>query len=261
MKRVKRRRSLLRKTFRLLCLVIIGVTVGIVCYELIMLVRVARLRSQNPVTTSLIEARAREAQEKGQTPTRAHLWVSLNRISPHLQRAVIAGEDANFVNHRGFDYEAIQKAWDQALREASREAKKSGDSESEWFPVLPEFSRGASTISQQLAKNLYLSTDRTFIRKGQEAVITIFLERQLSKRRILEVYLNMIEWGDGIYGAEAAAQHHLGKSAASLTSAEAAYLAAMIPNPRTVYNARLNPKRVARRQKIIMRGMPHTKIP
>lgn len=261
MKRVKRQRSLLRKTFRLLCLVIIGVTVGIVCYELIMLVRVARLRLQNPVTTSLIEARAREAQEKGQIPTRAHIWVPLNRISPHLQRAVIAGEDANFTNHRGFDYEAIQKAWDRALREASKEAKKTGDSESEWFPVLPEFRRGASTISQQLAKNLYLSSDRTFIRKGQEAVITIFLERLLSKRRILEVYLNMIEWGDGIYGAEAAAQHHLGKSAASLTPTEAAYLAAMIPNPRTVYNARLNPKRVARRQTIIMRGMPHAKIP
>lgn len=261
MKRVKRQRSFIRKAFRLLCFVIIGVIVGTVCYELIMLVRVSRLRSQNPVTTSLIDARIREAQEKGQTPKRAHLWVPLNRISPHLQRAVIAGEDANFVDHRGFDYEAIQKAWDHALREAAKEAKNSGDSESEWFPALPEFKRGASTISQQLAKNLYLSSDRTFIRKGQEAVITIFLERLLSKRRILEVYLNMIEWGDGIYGAEAAAQHYLRRSAASLTPAEAAYLAAMIPNPRTIYNARLNPKRVARRQKLIMRGMPHVKTP
>jgi monofunctional biosynthetic peptidoglycan transglycosylase len=116
-------------------------------------------------------------------------------------------------------------------------------------------------VTQQLAKNLYLSSQKTFIRKGQEAVLTVFLERVLTKRRILEIYLNVIEWGDGIYGAEAAARRYFNKSAASLTSSEAAYLSAMVPNPRTIFNPRINPRRVARRQRIIMRGMPYQKIP
>jgi monofunctional biosynthetic peptidoglycan transglycosylase len=261
MKRGKRQTGWVRKGFRLLFFVFVGISAGVICYELFMALRVARLQSQNPVTTSLIDTRVKETQERGETPTRYQVWVPLNRISPQLQRAVLAGEDSNFLAHRGFDYEAIQKAWDHAIREAAKEAKKTGDSEADWFLSLPDFKRGASTISQQLAKNLYLSSDRTFIRKGQEAVLTVFLERLLTKPRILEIYLNVIEWGNGIYGAEAAAQYHLKKSAASLTPAEAAFLAAMIPNPRTVYNPQSNSKRVARRQKIIMRGMPHVKIP
>jgi len=225
-----------------------------------MLVRVARLRSANPATTSLIETRMQEARSRGQQPKREQFWLDLNRISPNLQRAVLAGEDTNFTTHRGFDYQAIQKAWEHAQREAAREAKKSGDDE-DWLPNLPEFKRGASTISQQLAKNLYLSSQKTFIRKGQEAVLTIFLERLLSKRRILEIYLNVIEWGDGIYGAEAAAQHYFNKSATSLSSSEAAFLSAMIPNPRTVLNPRTDPRWVGRRQRIILRGMPYVKLP
>lgn len=226
-----------------------------------MLARVARLRSENPATTSLIDARTREARDRGQEPRRQQAWLPLDRISPNLRRAVLAGEDSNFVTHNGFDYQAIQKAWDEAQRAAAKEAKSEGDYESDWLPYLPDFKRGASTISQQLAKNLYLSTDKTFIRKGQEAIITVFLEQLLTKRRILEIYLNVIEWGDGIYGAEAAAQHYLGKSAARLSAGEAAYLSAMIPNPRTVFNPKANPKRVARRQRIILRGLPHVRLP
>ena len=254
-----KKQSKLRKTFRLFFLVLLGVSLGLLGYEAIMFARVSRLRSENPATTSLIDTRAREA--RGQQPRRQQVWVPLNRISPNLQRAVVAGEDTNFVTHNGFDYQAIQKAWDQAQREAAKEAKNEGDNEADWLPYLPDFKRGASTITQQLAKNLYLSSQRSFIRKGQEAVITIFLERLLSKRRILEIYLNVIEWGDGIYGAEAAALQYFHKPAASLSANEAAFLSAMIPNPRTVFNPRVNPRRVARRQRIILRGMPYVKLP
>lgn len=256
-----RKRGKFRKVFRFLFLVILGVLVGVVGYEAIMLARVARLRSYNPATTSLIEARAREAEKRGQPHRNAQIWLSIDRISPNLQRAILAGEDTNFLSHNGFDYQAIQKAWDQAQREVAREAKKEGDSDADWLPNIPDFKRGASTITQQLAKNLYLSSQRSFVRKGQEAILTIFLERLLTKRRILEIYLNVIEWGDGIYGAEAAAQRYFGKSASSLSTSEAAYLSAMIPNPRTVFNPQVNPRRVARRQRIIMRGMPYVKIP
>ena len=251
----------LRRFLRFAFLTTLGVLVGILGYEAIMLVRVARLRSHNPGTTSLIETRAAEASAREQQPRREQIWVPLEQISPNLQRAILAGEDTNFLTHHGFDYEALQKVWDQAQREAAKEAKAEGDDEGDWLPSLPDFKRGASTVTQQLAKNLYLSSQRTFVRKGQEAVLTIFLERLLTKRRILEIYLNVIEWGDGIYGAEAAARRYFNKSAANLTASEAAYLSAMVPNPRTVFNPRINPRRVARRQRIIMRGMPYQKIP
>ncbi|HKZ79041.1 MAG TPA: transglycosylase domain-containing protein [Pyrinomonadaceae bacterium] len=241
-------------------LVLLGILVGLIGYEAIMLARVARLKSHNPGTTSLIETRSQEAEARQKRGRRAQMWLPLDRISPNLQRAVIAGEDTNFVTHHGFDYQAIQKAWEQAQREAAREAKEEGEDD-DWLPNLPEFKRGASTISQQLAKNLYLSSQRSFIRKGQEALLTIFLEQLLTKRRILELYLNVIEWGDGIYGAEAAAQFYFHKSASSLSANEAAFLSAMIPNPRTVFNPQVNPRRVARRQRIILRGMPYVRLP
>ena len=225
-----------------------------------MFTRVRSLQTENPLSSSLIEARASEAQAQGKTPTRYQVWVPLNRISSHLQRAVIAGEDSNFLSHRGFDYKAIQKAWDEALRDSAREAKKEGEDD-DWLPNIPEFKRGASTISQQLTKNLYLSSRRSFFRKGQEAILTAMMESALTKRRILEIYLNVIEWGDGVYGAEAASQYYFHKPSSSLTTNQAAFLSAMIPNPRTVFNPRVNPRRVARRQRIILRGMPHVKLP
>jgi monofunctional glycosyltransferase len=250
----------MRKFFRLLFLVVLGIVVGTIAYEGIMFVRVLLLRNRNPSSTSLIDTRIREAQAKGQQPKREQVWVSLEQISPNLQRAVLAGEDTNFLTHRGFDYEAIQKAFEQAQRQASKEAKEEGEDD-DWLPNLPEFKRGGSTISQQLAKNLYLSSQRSFLRKGQEAALTIMLERTLTKRRILEIYLNVIEWGDGIYGAEAASRRYFRKSASALSANEAAYLSAMIPNPRTVFNPQVNPRRVARRQRIIMRGMAYVKLP
>ena len=250
----------MRRIFRWIFLGILGVIVGVIAYNAVLLLRVYWLRSSNPSSTSLIDTRAKEARAKGQQPRREQIWLPLERISPNLQRAVLAGEDTNFMTHRGFDYEAIQKAWEQAQREAAREAKREGEND-DWLPNLPDFRRGASTISQQLAKNLYLSSQRSFIRKGQEAIVTIMLERMLTKRRILEIYLNVIEWGDGVYGAEAAAQKYFRKSASSLTTNEAAFLSAMIPNPRTVFNPQTNPRRVTRRQRIILRGMPYVRLP
>ncbi|HEX6719170.1 MAG TPA: transglycosylase domain-containing protein [Pyrinomonadaceae bacterium] len=250
----------MRRVFRIFFLVMLGIIIGIVSYESFMFVRVLWLRNSNPNSTSLIDTRIREAQARGQQPRREQTWVPLERISPNLQRAVLAGEDTNFLTHHGFDYEAIQKAFEQGQREAAREAKAEGEND-DWLPNLPEFKRGGSTISQQLAKNLYLSSQRSFLRKGQEAALTIMLERTLTKGRILEIYLNVIEWGDGIYGAEAASQHYFHKPASALTWNEAAFLSAMIPNPRTVFNPLINPRRVARRQRIILRGMPYIKLP
>jgi len=237
-----------------------GIVLGGLTFEAATLPRVSGLATQNPTTSSMIEARVREAQNSGAQPKRVQIWVPLEKISPQLQRAVLAGEDTNFATHHGFDYEAIQRAYDQAQKESEKEAKQEGENDS-WLPNMPDFKRGASTISQQLAKNLYLSSERSFMRKGQEAIITYFMERSLSKKRILEIYLNVIEWGDGLYGAEAASQYYFHKPAANLNAREGAFLSAMIPNPRTVFNPQVNSKRVARRQRIILRGMPSVKMP
>jgi monofunctional biosynthetic peptidoglycan transglycosylase len=253
-----------RTIWKLIQMIALGVVAFIVfamIYELATFPRVAKLRDHNPDTTAMIETRMREARERGEQPKRVQQWVPLDRISVHLVRAVLAGEDSNFATHDGFDYDAIQKAWGQAQRDAAKEAKQQNEDESSWIPAMPSFKRGASTISQQLAKNLYLSTERSFVRKAREAAITHFMEKNLSKRRILEIYLNVIEWGDGVYGAEAAAQTYFRKPAANLTAQEAAFLSAMIPNPRTEFNPQLKPRRVARRQRIILRGMPHVKLP
>ncbi|MBA2339108.1 MAG: transglycosylase domain-containing protein [Pyrinomonadaceae bacterium] len=239
-----------------------AILVFLLVYETATFPRTGKLRTDNPQTTALIEARMDEARGRGEQPKRLQIWMPLDRISPNLQRAVIAGEDTNFMAHHGFDYEAIQRAWDDAQREAAREAKEEGEQDnSSWIPAMPNFKRGASTISQQLAKNLYLSRERSFLRKAREAAITYFLERNLSKRRIIEIYLNVIEWGDGIYGAEAAARTYFNKPAANLTPQEAAYLSAMIPSPLNIFNPQKNARRVKRRQRVILRGMPLVKIP
>lgn len=250
----------MRRLFRILMLCVLGVVAGTILYETIMFVRVYRLGANNPDLTSLMEIRRNEAEAKGEEPRHEQIWVPLDKISTNLQRAVLAGEDSNFVAHHGFDYEAIQKAWEQAQKETAREAKQHGEDD-DWLPNFPDFKRGASTISQQLAKNLYLSSQRSWMRKGQEAALTLMLERTLTKRRILEIYLNVIEWGDGVYGAEAASRRYFRKSASALNANEAAFLSAMIPNPRTVFNPQINPRRVARRQRIILRGMPYVKLP
>ena len=257
------------KIIKISVLVVVSAFALWLIYEVVTFPRVWRLKNDNPETTSMIETRIKEARKEGREPKRVQQWVPLEKISPELQRAVLAGEDVNFYTHNGFDFEAIQKAWEEGQKESEKEAKSEGETdESGWIPDLSKFKRGGSTITQQLAKNLYLSSERSLARKAREAVITYFLERSLSKRRILEIYLNVIEWGDGVYGAEAAAQVYFEKPASELNTKEAAFLAAMIPNPRTVFNPvptpqnpQANVRRVQRRQRAIMRGMPHVKMP
>jgi monofunctional biosynthetic peptidoglycan transglycosylase len=192
---------------------IVGIPIGILAFVwLLTLPDVQSLARHNPTSTALIEYRLATASKQGRPTSKRWTWVPLARISPNLQRAVIAAEDASFLNHEGFDWEGI--------KEAAIENLESG-----------EMKRGGSTITQQLAKNLYLSSERSLLRKAREALITRSLERHLTKGRILELYLNVAEWGRGVYGAEAAARHHFGKPAADLTQDEAAWLAAMLPSP------------------------------
>ncbi|MEW6362430.1 MAG: transglycosylase domain-containing protein [Pyrinomonadaceae bacterium] len=246
---------------KLLVLIFIGALGVWLIFEIATFPNISRLRTENPTTTSLIEYRMAEARAEGREPKKFMIWVPIEQISPNLVRAVLAGEDSRFFEHNGFDWEAIEKAWDEAVKEGEREAKAEGDYDpNDWIPPMPSFKRGASTISQQLVKNLYLSEERSFIRKGREAVYTYFLERQLSKKRILEIYLNVIEWGDGIYGAEAAARTYFKKSASDLTREEAAFLAAMIPSPLNVFNPAKNRKRVIRRQRVILKYMNSIKL-
>jgi monofunctional biosynthetic peptidoglycan transglycosylase len=188
---------------------------GYVAYLTVSLPSVEHLRSTNPDQTSLMQQRANEAQAQGKELRHFQYWVPLDRISENVVQAVRMGEDAAFFTHPGFDF--------YELRESVRRNFERG-----------EFARGASTITQQLAKNLFLSTEKSINRKLAEAILTYRLERALSKKRILEIYLNVIEWGDGVYGIEAAARTYFGKSAAYLDPAEAAFLAAMIPNPRAL---------------------------
>ena len=190
----------------------------------------------NPSTTAFMD----RYLEKPGVKLR-HTWVSYGRISEHLKRAVIAAEDAKFLDHEGFDWEAITKAIQK--------------NES-----LGKVVAGASTITQQLAKNLFLSGSRSWLRKGQEAAITWMMERTLSKRRILEIYLNVAEWGEGIFGAEAAARHHFGVPAAALTPEQAAWLAAILPSPKRYERGRRTPY-VEGRMVTISGRMGYAQIP
>ncbi|HMS39644.1 MAG TPA: biosynthetic peptidoglycan transglycosylase [Pyrinomonadaceae bacterium] len=246
---------------KVLTLVLVGAVTVWLLYEFITFPSISKLRTENPTTTSMIEFRLSEAKSENREPRKSQIWMPIEQISPHLQKAVLAGEDSHFFQHNGFDWDAIEAAWDEAVKEGEKQAKEEGEfDQNDWIPPMPSFKRGASTVSQQLTKNLYLSEERSFFRKGREAVYTYFLERELSKKRILEIYLNVIEWGDGIYGAEAASRVYFNKSASNLTPQEAAYLSAMIPSPLNVFNPKKNPKRVVRRQKIILRGMNSIKL-
>jgi monofunctional biosynthetic peptidoglycan transglycosylase len=246
---------------KVLFLIFLGAIGVWLLYELITFPSISKLRNENPTTSSMIEYRLSEARAEGKEQRKDMIWVPIEQISPHLQRAVLAGEDARFFEHHGFDWDAIEKAWDEAVKEGEKEAREEGDYDpNDWIPPMPNFKRGASTVTQQLAKNLYLSEDRNFLRKGREAVYTYFIEKDLSKKRILELYLNIIEWGDGVYGAEAASRNYFRKSASQLTPQEAAYLSAMIPSPLNVFNPTKNPKRLERRKRAILRGMGSVKL-
>jgi monofunctional biosynthetic peptidoglycan transglycosylase len=204
-------------------------------YAYLTLPDVRPLATSNPTTTAFIELRADEALEKGLKPRRVQRWVGCSHVSPELKRAVLVAEDDAFFQHEGVDLAQLQESL-----------------EIDW--AKGKFTRGASTITQQLAKNLYLSPSKNPLRKLRELIIARRLEAELKKARILEIYLNVIEWGDGIYGAEAAAQTYFRSPAAQLDPNEAALLAGAIINPRLLNPARPT-RRLLQRQQLILRRM------
>ena len=195
----------------------------------------------DPGTTRFMEIRQEELWLKTPGASLQKQWVDYERISPHLKRAIIAAEDAKFVDHEGFDWDGIQKAVEKNQRRGKVVA-------------------GGSTISQQLAKNLFLSPSKTPWRKAEEAAITLMLETAWSKRRIFEVYLNVVEWGNGVFGAEAAARHYFNVSAAQLGPEQAAKLAAMLPNPR-FYDRNRNAPGLLKKSGIILSRMGAAELP
>ena len=208
---------------------------ALVVYTYVTLPDVRQLARINPTSTAFMELRAAEASHAGRKVRQVQRWVPYRRISPHLKRAVIVAEDSAFFQHEGIDVEQIRKSLEDAL--------ETGDAP-----------RGASTITQQLAKNLYLSPSRDPLRKLRELIITRRLEAALPKARILEIYLNVVEWGDGIWGAEAASRAYFGVPAANLSRAQAALLAGALINP-IRYSPGHPPSRLLRRQQIILSRM------
>ena len=200
------------------------VALALLALQLLFVGRIAAMAVLNPESTAFQRSEA-WAQIAGPDRLRWHQqWVAYADISEHLKRAVITAEDDSFTQHEGIDWNAMEKAWE---RNAKAQAKAQATAQVPAAKV-----RGGSTITQQLAKNLLLSSERTLVRKGQELLLTLLLEKLLSKQRILEIYLNNVEWGQGVFGAEAAAQHYFKKSAARLAPNEAARLAVMLPAPK-----------------------------
>jgi monofunctional glycosyltransferase len=209
--------------------------------QLAFFARVWWWRDHNPESTAFMQQRLDVLREKNPQAKLRHAWVPYDRISPHLKRAIVVAEDSRFVDHEGFDWDAIEKA-----REKNRKKGR----------VVA----GGSTISQQLAKNLFLSGERTPWRKGQEALITVMIEHTMEKRRILEIYLNVIEWGEGVFGAEAAARHYFNTAAAGLGPEASARLAAIVPNPR-FYDRNRNTAWINRKTQMILARMPAAELP
>lgn len=211
---------------------------------------------QPPQSTPIMRAAMRELRVDQPTAQLQYTWANYDAISNTLKRAVVAAEDANFVQHGGVEWEAIRKAWEynqqqEAKAEAALAAGKSQPRQR---------MRGGSTITQQLAKNLFLSNSRSYFRKGQELVITWMIEHVMTKQRILELYLNVAEWGEGIFGAQAAARHYFKADAARLSNAQAARLAAMLPNPR-FYDRRGVTRYLSSRTQTLQRRMQQVAIP
>ncbi|HEX5697746.1 MAG TPA: transglycosylase domain-containing protein [Rhodoferax sp.] len=242
------------------------VAVAMLLLQLFFVVRIVAMLVIDPESTAFQRSEAwRVATQKDALRWRQQ-WVPYDKISRNLKRAVIASEDDGFANHDGVDWDALEKAWEKNARAEERAAKaeaRIAAKPAAKSPAKPAKSPkiiGGSTITQQLAKNLFLSGERTFLRKGQEFVLALLLEAVLSKERILEIYLNNVEWGEGVFGAEAAAQHYFRKSAAQLGTYEAARLAVMLPRPK--YFEKLpNSSYVAGRAGLIARRLESAELP
>ena len=212
-----------------------------IVYEGSIYARVWWWDEHNPASTSFMDQRLAALHDKDPGANLKHQWTPYARIAKSLKLAVIAAEDTAFVDHEGFDWKGIEKAFEKNRKKGKVVA-------------------GGSTITQQLAKNLFLSGERSYLRKAQEAVITWMLEDRMDKDRILEIYLNVVEWGNGVFGAEAAARHYFGVSAGQLTREQAARLAAMLPNPR-FYDRNRNTGWLARKTQMILARMPAAELP
>ena len=195
----------------------------------------------NPSETNFMAIRMTELREKKPDATMKHTWAPYEKISTQVKKAIIASEDAKFVDHEGFDWDGIQKALEKNQKKGKIVA-------------------GGSTITQQLAKNLFLSPRKSIFRKGEEAIITVMIETLWDKQRIFEVYLNVIEWGNGVFGVEAAARHYYGISAERLGAEQAAKLAGMVPNPR-FYDRNRHAPGLARKASIILSRMGDVELP
>ncbi|MDR2851590.1 MAG: monofunctional biosynthetic peptidoglycan transglycosylase [Burkholderiaceae bacterium] len=242
----------------LLCLLLAGIAL-----ELFFVLRITMMVSIDPQSTTFQRSEAwrivTAGRINGPSPWSQH-WVPYAQISGALKRAVIASEDDDFIYHHGVEWDAIEAARKRNERAQALAKRRALWAEAHGRPAPAPKIRGGSTITQQLAKNLLLSGERTLPRKAQELALTVTLELLLDKRRILEIYLNNVEWGEGIYGAEAAARHYYGKSAAQLNAAEAARLAVMLPNPRA-FQRRSGSSYLARRSQVIEARMNDVQIP
>ena len=235
------------------------VACALLALQLFFLARIALMVVVDPQSSAFQRSEAwRIWQARGTVPWRQQ-WVPYSQISDHLKRAVLASEDDGFSSHDGVDWEALEKAWQKNSRAEDQAVKRAtgpGPAQSARAPKVV----GGSTITQQLAKNLFLSGERTLVRKAQELVLTAMLELLLDKRRILEIYLNSVEWGEGVFGAQAAAQHYYRKSAAQLAPFEAARLAVMLPRPK--YFEKLpNSPYLASRAATILARMGDARLP
>lgn len=224
---------------------------AVLALQLFFVVRIAAMARLDPASTSFQRSDAWQLLNARQMQRWRQQWVPYAQISDHLKRAVVASEDDGFVEHSGVEWDAIERAWERNQR-AEEKAAATGRS--------PQKVYGGSTITQQLAKNLQLSGERSFLRKGQELVLAKLLELFLDKRRILEIYLNHVEWGPGIFGAEAAAQQYFGKPASRLSAAEAARLAVMLPQPKR-FAQQPQSRYLAQRARLLQRRMVHTVLP
>ncbi len=234
--------------------------------QLFFAARIALMARIDPESTAFERSEfwrlATDAQDRQPLAWRQQ-WVPYAQISDHLKRAVIASEDAGFAHHRGVEWEAIQKAWQRntsAEQRAAARAATAGEDDEAGVQIQNKKIYGGSTITQQLAKNLLLSGERSYLRKGQELLLSLLLEALLTKPRILEIYLNHVEWGRGVFGAEAAARHYFRKSARDLSAPEAARLAVMLPRPRYFEHLPNSPY-LLRRTRLIARWMETTALP
>lgn len=235
-------------------------TLALLALQLYFAGRIATMAVLSPESTAFQRSEAWRIQtEKGHLPW-LQQWVPYTHISDQLKRAVIASEDDGFIDHEGVDWDAIEKAWSKNARAEQKLTTRKPASSAADKPVRAPKIVGGSTITQQLAKNLFLSGERNMVRKAQELVLTLMLEKLLGKRRILEIYLNSVEWGEGIFGAEAAAQHYFRKPASKLTAFEAARLAVMLPRPK--YFEKLpNSAYLAGRASVITGRMADAQVP